>query len=102
MTVKITGESDVETYLGRPWRDYSAVAFINCAMSNVVRPAGWHNWDQPLREYTSRYCEFGNTGAGAKTNERVRWTKELTEASAALFTVERVLAGHDGWNPHAN
>jgi len=98
---KITGESDVETYLGRPWRDYSAVAFIDCAMSNVVRPAGWHNWDQPLREYTSRYCEFGNTGAGAKTSERVRWAKELTEASAALFTVERVLAGHDGWNPHA-
>lgn len=99
---KITGEPDVVTYLGRPWRDYSAVAFINCEMSDVVRPEGWHNWDQPMREYTSRYCEFGSRGAGGELDKRVRWAKELTDASAALFTVERVLAGHDGWNPQAD
>jgi pectinesterase len=98
---RITGEPDVQTYLGRPWRDSSAVAFINCAMSNVVRPQGWHNWDQPLREYTSRYCEFGSSGDGAELAQRVQWAKELTEPSAALFTMERVLAGHDGWNPQA-
>jgi pectinesterase len=96
---KITGDPDVLTYLGRPWRDYSAVTFINCEMSSVVRPEGWHNWDQPLREYTSRYCEFGSSGAGGANTERVRWAKELTEASATLFTVERVLAGRDGWSP---
>jgi pectinesterase len=96
---KITGEPEVYTYLGRPWRDYGAVAFINTEMSEVVRPAGWENWGQPWREYTSRYCEFGSTGPGAKSSERVRWAKELTAESAALFTVERVLGGHDGWNP---
>jgi pectinesterase len=98
---KITGDPGVLTYLGRPWRDYSAAAFINCEMSEVARPEGWHNWDQPLREYTSRYCEFGSKGQGGRLDERVRWAKELTEASAELFTVERVLGGDDGWNPQA-
>jgi pectinesterase len=98
---KITGEADVLTYLGRPWRDYSAVAFINCEMSDAVRPEGWHNWDQPIREYTSRYCEFGSKGQGGSLDARVTWAKELTPASAELFTVERVLAGHDAWNPQA-
>jgi pectinesterase len=99
---KITGDASVTTYLGRPWRGYGAVAFINTEMSNVVRPEGWHNWDQPEREYTSRYCEFGSSGEGARPTKRVRWAKELTEASAAIFTVENVLAGHDGWNPVAD
>ncbi len=98
---QITGEPEVLTYLGRPRRDYGAVAFINTKMSTVVRPEGWENWSQPLREYTSRYCEFDNTGAGAKLNKRVRWAKVLTAESAALITVERVLGGHDGWNPNA-
>jgi pectinesterase len=96
---KLTGDAGVTTYLGRPWRDYSAVAFINCEMSNVVRPEGWHNWDQPIREYTSRYCEFGSTGEGAKLDERVRWAKELTEKSAEVFSIKNVLGGYDGWDP---
>lgn len=98
---KITGEPDVLTYLGRPWRDYGAVAFIDTEMSEVVRPEGWHNWGQPMREYTSRYCEFGSQGRGAETAKRVPWAKHLTAESAELFTVERVLSGHDGWNPNA-
>lgn len=96
---KITGEPEVLTFLGRPWRDYSAVAFINCQMSEVVRPVGWHNWGQPMREYTSRYCEFGSTGAGAAADQRARWAKELTAESAAQLTPEHVLGGPDGWNP---
>jgi pectinesterase len=96
---KLTGEAGVTTYLGRPWRDYSAVAFVNCEMSGVVRLEGWHNWDQPIREYTSRYCEFGSKGEGAKLGERVRWAKELTEKSAEVFSIKNVLSGYDGWDP---
>jgi pectinesterase len=97
---KITGESDVLTYLGRPWRGYGAVAFINTEMSNVVRPEGWHNWDLPEREITSRFSEHGSTGEGAASDKRVRWAKQLTAESAELLTVERVLTGHDGWKPN--
>ncbi|MBN2512989.1 MAG: alpha/beta hydrolase fold domain-containing protein [Sedimentisphaerales bacterium] len=99
----ITGQSpEVRTYLGRPWRDYANVIFLNTDMSEVVRPAGWHNWDKPYRETTSRYAEFGSTGPGANPNARVPWARKLTEEQAREITAQKVLAGKDGWNPFAN
>jgi pectinesterase len=97
---RITGESgDVKTYLGRPWRAFSSVVFLTTEMSDVVREAGWHNWDLPAREKTSRYAEFGSRGAGANSQSRVIWSRKLTEAQARSITVKKVLAGNDGWNP---
>ena len=96
----ITGESpDVKTYLGRPWRDYANVIFLNTEMSQVVRPEGWHNWDKPYREKTARYAEYNSTGPGADQKARVPWAHQLTEAQAKAITVESVLSGKDGWNP---
>jgi pectinesterase len=97
---KITGESpDVKTYLGRPWRDYAAVAFVNTEMSEVVRPEGWHNWSKPQAEKTARYSEFNSTGPGASPQSRVPWARPMTEEQAKALTPEKVLAGSDGWKP---
>lgn len=97
---KITGETPaVKTYLGRPWRAFSNVIFLNTEMSGVVRPEGWHNWDFPEREKTSRYAEYGSTGAGANMRARVTWARRLTKAQAKSITPEKVLGGVDGWNP---
>ena len=53
---EITGESgSVKTYLGRPWRPFASVVFLNTEMSATVRPVGWNNWSQPEREKTARY-----------------------------------------------
>ncbi|MEN6308486.1 MAG: pectinesterase family protein [Anaerohalosphaeraceae bacterium] len=96
----IAGQSpEVRTYLGRPWRDYAGVIFLNTEMSEVVRPVGWHNWDKPYREATSRYAEFNSTGPGANRQVRVPWADQLTEEQARKITVHKVLAGQDGWNP---
>ncbi len=97
---KITGESaDVKTYLGRPWRDYSAVIYLNTEMSDVVRPVGWHNWDLPAREKTSRYAEFNSKGAGANSKARVSWSRQLPKSEAKKITAKSVLSGDDGWLP---
>ena len=97
---KITGASpQVKTYLGRPWRAYSNVIFLNTEMSEVVRPEGWHNWNFPDREKTVRYAEFGSTGPGANRRARVAWSKQLTKSEAKAITVEKVLGGTDGWKP---
>ena len=97
---RITSESPTaKTYLGRPWRPYASTIFLNTEMSDVVRPEGWNNWSQPDREQTSRYAEFGSSGAGAKPNERVKWAKQLTEAAAKVITLQGVLSGADNWNP---
>ncbi|HEU4390755.1 MAG TPA: pectinesterase family protein [Blastocatellia bacterium] len=97
---RITGESpEVRTYLGRPWRPFAGVVFLNTEMSEVVRPVGWHNWDKPEREKTVRYCEFNSAGPGGGSKERVVWSKQLTAAEAKSFSVQAVLGGTDGWNP---
>jgi pectinesterase len=93
---RVTGEPNVRSYLGRPWRDHSAVTFLRTEMSEVIRPAGWHNWDLPGRERTSRYREYGSTGPGGTMAARVQWARALTDAEARALTVEKVLGG---WNP---
>ncbi|HKV98556.1 MAG TPA: pectate lyase [Vicinamibacterales bacterium] len=97
---QITADSpNVKTYLGRPWRDFAQVTFLNTRMTDVIRPAGWHNWDRPERERTARFSEFGSTGPGASATERVAWAKPLSAADVQAITVIRVLAGSDGWDP---
>lgn len=95
----IAGEPDAKTYLGRPWRAYAQVTFIETNMSAIVRPEGWNNWDQPERERTARYEEFGSTGDGGRTADRVRWARIMTAADAAKVTVESVVGGADQWDP---
>ena len=99
---RVTGASpEVRTYLGRPWRAYSAVTFVETEMSEVVRPEGWHNWNFPEREKTVRYAEYGSKGRGANASARVVWARRLTKAEAKTITPRRVLGGADGWNPKA-
>lgn len=96
---EITGVPGAKTYLGRPWRDFAATIFLNTKMDEVVRPEGWHNWGKVEKEKTTRYAEFGSTGAGANPAARVKWAKQLTAAEAREITVQKVLSGVDGWNP---
>jgi pectinesterase len=96
---RITAEPGVTTYLGRPWRDFAAVAFLETEMSDAVRPEGWHNWDKPERERTARYAEYKNTGPGSANGSRVDWTRLLTDEQARRLTPARVLNGGDHWDP---
>jgi pectinesterase len=99
LNCRLTGVADARVYLGRPWRDYAHVLFLNCALGPHIRPEGWHNWNQPERETTARYGEFGSTGPGANPDGRVKWSRQLSAAEARAITPRGVLQGRDGWNP---
>jgi len=96
---RITGEPGVLTYLGRPWRDFGAVTWIETDMSDVVRREGWHNWDRVERERTARFSEYGSRGPGANPSARVPWARPMDVAGARAATVRSVLGGADGWDP---
>lgn len=98
---EITGVPGAKTYLGRPWRDFAATVYLNTRMDDVVRPEGWHNWGKVEKEKTTRYAEFGSTGAGANPAARVKWAKQLNANEAKEITLPAVLAGVDHWNPLA-
>ena len=96
---RITGAEGVKTYLGRPWREFAQTLFLRTEMSAVVRPEGWHNWNKPHAEKTTRYAEFASIGPGADPLARVPWSRQLTATEAERYTVAAVLGGTDGWNP---
>lgn len=85
--------------LGRPWRANAAVAYIECGMGDHIAPAGWDNWRKPENEKTARYAEYKSTGPGANPAARAPWSKQLTAAEAAAYTVQNILGGTDGWAP---
>lgn len=96
---RIDGEPGVETYLGRPWRLYASVTYLNCDMSDVVRPPGWFDWKKPQAHTTARYAEYASAGPGANPAAQVSWSKQLTARQATRITVDKVLGGADQWNP---
>ena len=87
--------------LGRPWRPYASVTYLNCEMGDHIKPEGWNNWRNPDNEKTARYAEYHSTGPGANPDARVKWSRQLTGSEAASCTVETILRGADGWNPAA-
>jgi pectinesterase len=48
--------------LGRPWRTYSRVVFINTELPAEMNPTGWNNWGSAANESTAYYAESGSTG----------------------------------------
>jgi pectinesterase len=90
-------------YFGRPWRAYSTVYFINTNVKGaVVQPEGWLEWKNPDgtgKLATSTYMEYGTVGA--KTDQRIAPSKQLTKTEAAKISVGSWLAGTDGWKAEA-
>jgi pectin methylesterase-like acyl-CoA thioesterase len=101
---KITAEAGAgEVYLGRPWRDYSTVIFMNTFMEAPIVAAGWSDWKsapQP-RLPTATYAEFHSTGPGANAKARESYSKQLTPEEAKKYETKAYLAGADGWDPTA-
>ncbi len=89
---KLTAAKGVdEVYLGRPWRSYARTVFINCELGDHIVPGGWDNWNDPDKEQTVFYAEYGNTGPGANPEDRVKWSRQLTPGEAAAHTKSEVL-----------
>jgi pectinesterase len=85
--------------LGRPWRAYASVTYLDCWMGDHIKPEGWDNWRNRTNELTARFSEFNSSGPGANPEKRFKWARQLTKEEAAKVTVESVLKGDDQWNP---
>lgn len=94
---RISGDASANTYyLGRPWRDYANVVYLNCYLGKQIKPAGWSNWHGTDRDKTAYYAEYKNHGPGFKPRERVKWSHQLTKEQVGKYTLKNVF---DGWIP---
>ena len=87
--------------LGRPWRPYSLVIYIDTELPADLNPAGWNNWNNPANEKTAYYAESNSTGPGANPSARVPWSHQLTAAEAKRYLPATFLRGTDNWQPEA-
>ncbi|WP_433828227.1 pectinesterase family protein [Actinoplanes sp. CA-015351] len=103
-------------YLGRPWRGWTdgytkngvvynsrgQVTIRNTALPAAIKTATTGSAPGPWTDMSpnlwtdGRFSEYGNTGPGATVTER---RPQLTDEQATSYTVEKYLAGTDGWNP---
>ncbi len=87
--------------LGRPWIPSSdtstitpKVLFRECELGNHIASAGWTSMSGNYPENYEMW-EYLNTGAGSNASR-----KQLPSSRASEYTMEKFLAGTDGWNPN--
>ncbi|NDW08704.1 pectinesterase family protein [Dysgonomonas sp. 520] len=92
--------------LGRPWHEYPKVAWLYCEMSEMINPLGWPTkWNMSYADTSAdlHLYEYKNTGAGADMSGRANWAglRAMTDTEALNYTVQKVMAGSDNWDPTA-
>jgi pectinesterase len=88
----IASEGVLKVYLGRPWRDFAKVVFMNCEMGSHILSEGWSNWSGTARDKTAWFAEFENSGLGAASSQRVAWSHQLSKEEALKYTTGNILA----------
>ena len=102
---KLTAEPDLKgkVYLGRPWRPYATVIYLNTEMGDQIIPAGWREW-HPGETHsldTAFFAEYNSTGPGAQPGEREPHAHILNAEQAKKYAPAVWLRGSDNWNPFA-
>ena len=92
LNCKLTGSAANGAFmLGRPWRPFAKVVYLNCFMGQQVRPEGWNNWGKAENEKTTFYAEYQSYGPGAAPDKRVGWSHQITAEEASQYTVSNIL-----------
>jgi polygalacturonase len=99
---KITADRDArQIFLGRPWRPYATVVFLNTDLEAGIEPAGWREW-HPGETHsleTAFYAEFRSKGPGAAVKQRDSHSKQLSSEDVRPYFLPEFLSPPDGWNP---
>ncbi|KAK2644183.1 hypothetical protein Ddye_019378 [Dipteronia dyeriana] len=100
-TPDLRSQSDVKTYLGRPWNKFSQTVIMQSQLDAFIDREGWTKFDESSDVTTLNYIEFWNSGPGSSTGGRVKWPgyhvlnnpKDVQD-----FTVQKFINGSE-WLP---
>lgn len=87
----------IKSYLGRPWRNFSRVVYLDSFIDDFIDPSGWIPYSGNDGLDTLYYGEYNNYGPGSGTDRRVIWPgyHVMDYNSATNFTVSQLIAGHE-------
>jgi pectin methylesterase-like acyl-CoA thioesterase len=107
---RITNNRGVTRYvLGRPWQNdstrtaeqkaHNKTVFLNTVMPVSIKPEGWSKWNAGTNTSLITYAEYKTkTWDGSLLNigQRVPWSKQLSDAEAAAYTLPAIFGD---WDP---
>ncbi|KAF6153345.1 hypothetical protein GIB67_003535 [Kingdonia uniflora] len=87
----------VESYLGRPWREYARTVYLESYIDDFITPAGWKEWPGDVGLGTLYYGEYSNSGPGSRTDNRVTWPgyHVMEYYDASNFSVSEFITGKE-------
>ncbi|CAL5392763.1 unnamed protein product [Camellia sinensis] len=93
-----SGSSKIKSYLGRPWKVYAQMVYIESYIDEFIDLAGWTEWpsSDPQGGLDSLYNgEYENSGPGSGTENRVSWAgyHVMDYYDASNFTVSEFITG---------
>ncbi|CAK8575171.1 unnamed protein product [Lathyrus sativus] len=93
-------KSEVRATLGRPLRNYSTVAILQCYIDSMVDSRGWEEIPGQGTDNVT-YVEFENVGPGSNTDGRVEWhgVRVLGNHNQALVFTASYFLDADSWIP---
>ncbi|KAL1811868.1 hypothetical protein ACET3Z_021933 [Daucus carota] len=91
-------KSKFETFLARPWKEYSRTVIMESFIDDVIKPEGYLPWNETFALETLFYTEYNNRGPSSSKDKRVKWPgiKELTTERIKRFTAASFIEG-DTW-----
>lgn len=84
---RLTAADGVTSFsLGRPWKETSGAAFINCTLGSHISPAGWTAWNgaensSSLYEYRS----VGSDGTPTDVSRRASFSRQASDEEVEAY-----------------
>ncbi|KAK0602203.1 hypothetical protein LWI29_031353 [Acer saccharum] len=97
-TPELKAQSNVKTYLGRPWKTFSRTIIMQSNIDGFIDSEGWVKFRDSSDVTTLYYAEFWNSGPGSNTTGRVNWPgfHILTNLDdVQVFTVDKFINGSE-------
>jgi len=87
--------------LGRAWRPYATVIYLNTDMQANVIPEGWREWTPGKTDTlkTATYAEYKSTGPGANPAAREPYSHQLNDSEAQQWSLNTFFKGDTDWLP---
>jgi pectin methylesterase-like acyl-CoA thioesterase len=88
-----------EISLGRAWRKYASVVFLDTEIRAPVIKAGWREWTPGQTDTfnTAYYAEYRSTGLGASPQTREPLSHQLSTAEARRWRLAGFFKGDLTW-----